>query len=268
MSSKGGKSSKKEDSPPGLTLDAISKLLDEHRNSLAAEFKTSFSAMEAKFDQVRETVEDHGQRLASLELATDDLSQRTDELEKLCSALRDSNAKLSAKVLDLENRSRRNNLRILGLPESTEDGRLTEFLANALCEMFGKDILPTPPELDRAHRSLGAKPKPGQRPRPIITRLHRYHIKDLLIREARRRGPLQYRGQQIRVVEDYSPEVSAQRAEYREVMCELYTQGLRPSLLFPARLRITLTSGERKWLRSVEEARKFVESLSPSPRSP
>ena len=270
MTSKSGKSGKKDDSSAtaSLTVDAISALLEQHRDTLAADFKTSFSQLEAKFDQVRFTVEDHGQRLASLELASDNLSQRVSELENKCSSLREDNSKLMAKVTDLEGRSRRQNLRILGLAESIESGRPTEFFSDLLCEVFGKETLPSPPEIDRAHRSLVAKPTPGQRPRPVIIRLHRYRIKDLLVREARRRGKLEYRGQQIRVVEDYSPEVVNQRAEYREAMSELYKRGLKPSLLYPARLRITLSTGEKKWLRSAGEARKYIDGLPTSAKPP
>lgn len=65
--------------------------------------------------------------------------------------------------------------------------------------MFGRDTLPSTPEIDRAHRLLAAKPAPGQRPRPVILQLHRFQVKELLIREATRRGKLDYRGQQIRI---------------------------------------------------------------------
>ncbi|KAG7511925.1 hypothetical protein JOB18_014560 [Solea senegalensis] len=169
MTSHRGKSGKRDDT--ALTMEAISELLGQHRQSLADDFKTSFNQLENKFDE-------HGQRLSSLELAADDLSQRVGFWK--------GDASISA---------------------------------------------------------------PGQRPRPVILCLHRYQIKDLLIHEARRRGKLEYRGQQIRVVEDYSPDVQSQRAEYRAVMADLYNRGLKPSLLYPARLSITLPSGDKKWLR-------------------
>lgn len=118
MVSKGGK---KEDASVSLTLEAITTLLEQHREALATEFKTSFSQVDSKLDQTRLAVEDHGQRVLSLELAADDLSQRVADLESICSTLRDDNARLKAKVTDLEN------IRILGLPESIESGRPTEF---------------------------------------------------------------------------------------------------------------------------------------------
>lgn len=77
------------------------------------------------------------------------------------------------------------------------------------------------------------------------------------MQEAHKKGELEYRGHKLRLYEDYSADVLKQRAEYKDVMAELYKRGLRPSLLFPAKLRITLQSGEKKWLTSVTEVLKF-----------
>ncbi|KAK7929596.1 hypothetical protein WMY93_005991 [Mugilogobius chulae] len=243
-----------------LTMEAISALLEKHRDTLSAEFKTSLTGLETKLDQYKLLVDDHDQRISSLELASDDLSQRVSELENVCSSLREDNAKLKAKLaVDLENRSRRQNIRILGLAESTERGRPTDFFSQFLQEIFGKDTLPSPPEIDRAHRTLAGRADPTRPPRPVILHLHRYQTKDLLIREARRRGKFDYHGQQIRVVEDYSAEVMSQRVQYRDVMAELYKRGLKPALLYPARLRLTLPSGTKKWVGSVDEAQRYVD---------
>lgn len=126
---------------------------------------------------------------------------------------------------------------------------------------MGEQILSSPPEIDRAHRALVAKLKQGGKPRAVIARPHCYQIKEAVMREARkRRGSLQYQDKPIAIYDDYSPEVVEQRAQYRGVMTELYNLGFKPSLLFPARLRITTKAGEQKWLPSVEEAKNFLGS--------
>lgn len=262
MPPKNAKYNKDEDAPTAsdsLTVEAMTVLLEQHRKSISTEFKTSLGAVDNKLDQIRSMVEDHGERISSLETFSNDAEQRLQDLESLCSSLREDNTKLATKVSDLEGRSRRQNIRILGLPENTETGNPPQFFSGLLTEVYGKETLPTPPEIDRAHRSLAAKPKPGDRPRPVILRLHRFQVKDLLVREARRRGKMEYRGHPIRIVEDYSPEVLSQRAEYRDAMTTLYKLGMRPALLFPARLRITLPNGEKKWLKSAAEARKYID---------
>ena len=115
--------------------------------------------------------------------------------------------------------------------------------------------------LDRAHRSLAPKPKQGERPRPVIVRFHDYQTKERVLREARRRrSELQYLGKQVAIFEDFSPDVMAQRAVYREVMSLLYKRGLKPSLRYPAKLYITASNGEKVLLSSVEKAKEYLSS--------
>ncbi|KAI4830889.1 hypothetical protein KUCAC02_002490 [Chaenocephalus aceratus] len=181
--------------------------------------------------------------------------QRLRILEEKCAVLADSNAKLAAKTADLEGRSHRNNIRIIGLPESIEGPRPTTLFSELLVELLGNETLQSPPELDRAHRAPAARPQPGTRPRPLILRLHRYQVKDLIVREARkRRGDLRYRGTPVQIYEDFTQEVLEQRAKYRDIMSKLYNLGLRPALLFPARLQITLGSRAKKRFPSPLEA--------------
>lgn len=70
---------------------------------------------------------------------------------------------------------------------------------------------------------------------------------------------MEYRGFTIQIVEDYSPEVLSQRAEYRDAIAALYMQGMWPALLYPTKLCITLPSGEKKWPKLVVEAHKYID---------
>ncbi|KAJ3581016.1 hypothetical protein NHX12_017161 [Muraenolepis orangiensis] len=102
--------------------------------------------------------------------------------------------------------------------------------------MFGDQVLQTPPELDRAHRTLGDKP------RPVIV------FTDIKPKSWTRRS----------AYEDYCPEVQEQRAAYRNVMAKLYNLGLRPALLYPAKLQITDKEANKKRFSSAEEAIAFI----------
>uniref|UniRef100_A0A087XD28 L1 transposable element RRM domain-containing protein n=1 Tax=Poecilia formosa TaxID=48698 RepID=A0A087XD28_POEFO len=222
-----------------ITIADISSLLSSQKEALSAEFKLSFESLNSTLDS-NATMTYHGQRICSLE----------DNVEKVCANLQKENEMLRAKVVDLEGRSRRQNIRIVGLPEHIEGPRPSSFFSKLLTEVLGKDTLPSPPEIARAHRTLAPKPAPGSRPRPVILRFHRFQEKDLIIREARKRGALSYQGHRIRFYDDYSPEVVKQRGEYSGAMTELHKRRYKPALLFPAKLRITLPNGDKKWLPS------------------
>lgn len=62
---------------------------------------------------------------------------------------------------DLENGSRRCNLRIHNLPEGSDDGQdPTNFISKLLKDVMGEGTFPSPTELERAHRTV--EPKPPQ----------------------------------------------------------------------------------------------------------
>ena len=160
MATKNAKQGKKDSTTTadatsgGVSMSALASLLEAHKTDLVTEFKTSFSALEAKIDLVQATVSSHGQRITSLETNADSVEERLLSLEATCTELTASTEKLKAKAADLEARSRRNNIRIIGLPESIEGPRPTDFFSKLLVQLLGDEKLPTPPELDRAHRSL------------------------------------------------------------------------------------------------------------------
>ncbi|KAL1246547.1 hypothetical protein QQF64_034592 [Cirrhinus molitorella] len=200
------------------------------RSLSCADFKASFETLDTKLDNIHSTVAAHGQRIDSLESGLTEVSERLELLEATCSGISKDNESLRAKLSDLEGRSRRQNVRIVGLPESIEGPRPTAFFSTLLVEVLGDQILSSPPELDRAHRTPAPKPAPGQRPRPVILRFHRYQVKDLVIRESRKKGVLIYQGHTIRIFDDYSPDVLKLRGEFKEAMAELYKRGLKPAL--------------------------------------
>ncbi|XP_056138321.1 uncharacterized protein tdrd12 [Lampris incognitus] len=102
----------------GTDMSTLTALLENLIVTISAEFKSAFSTFEAKLETIQTTVLDHEQRIGSLELNAEMISQSTQALETRCADLASNNVKLKAKVMDLEGRSRGNNIRIIGLPES------------------------------------------------------------------------------------------------------------------------------------------------------
>ncbi|CAL9697690.1 unnamed protein product [Knipowitschia caucasica] len=88
---------------------------------------------------------------SSLSLCTDDVETLKHTVERLSTKV----LALENKCEDLEGRSRHNNVRNVGLSE----------------QVFNLD---KDPVIDHAHRSMIPTPKQGERPRPVIARLHYY----------------------------------------------------------------------------------------------
>lgn len=157
-------------------VDLIASLA-ELKTSMLAEIKKSFDEVNGKLDGLQKTVNTHGERLNSLEDNTETFHQRLAEVEACCERLQADNTKVKSRLTEMEGRSRRNNVRLIGLPEGIEGPQPSGFFSQLLQDVFGPDTFPSPAELDRAHRSLAPKPGPGGKPRPVIICLHGY-LKD------------------------------------------------------------------------------------------
>lgn len=151
-----------------VTVATLTAMLTNHKVSLQAAFNTAFSKLETKLNNIQATLLDHQWHLSSLEDSATTTSRVMQAMESKITAVTEENTMLKAKLTDLESRSRRNNIRIVGLPEVIEGPQPTSFFFQFLLEVFVKGFLTSAPELERAHRMLAAKPGPGEKPRAVL----------------------------------------------------------------------------------------------------
>lgn len=237
-----------------MDLAAIIRELKELRK----ENQESFTDTKASLARLETSVTDVKQRLESLE-------QRTTEAESRISASEDAGfrhdrairyllkreATLTTICDDLQNRLRRNNLRIYQVLEDTEKEDMVGFVKQLI-----KTTLRLPDNLnlqiERAHRSLGSKPAPSAPPRSIIVRFLDYTVKEATLRQAWSQKQVMFQGKPIYFDQDYSPDVQKKRAKVREVIKQLKEKGVQARCRFPAQLRVNLDSGVKTFPSLVE----------------
>lgn len=132
-----------------------------------------------------------------LERACTDNCTELSKLDSTVNSLKAQVKLLSDKCEDLEGRSRRNNIRLIWVPEGLEGPPPTSFNAQLLRDILKLDETLL---LDRAHCSLRAKPKEGEVPRPFIIRVHYFHVRNEILQRAgeiSRASPLLYKGKKI-----------------------------------------------------------------------
>lgn len=101
------------------------------------------------FHKIQADIAQHDQRIEDLESRLQSWESSTEEMQTHIQTLLCDNKRLSEKIDDLENRSRRNNLRILGLPEDIPQHELVTICEKELPETLG---LPNICKVERAHR--------------------------------------------------------------------------------------------------------------------
>uniref|UniRef100_H3AF74 L1 transposable element RRM domain-containing protein n=1 Tax=Latimeria chalumnae TaxID=7897 RepID=H3AF74_LATCH len=152
------------------------------------------------------------------------------------------------RIQDLENRSRRNTIRVLGVPEEAEGNGVS---GPALLLTILQECLPLEAadsiEVERAHRTLGPRSPPDQQPRPIMARLLCFQDRERILRLARESGELYWRGGKIMIFPDMSRELAAQRKLFTPARHHCMELGLRYALQYPAVLRVTVNGRQRRF---------------------
>ncbi|XP_073497708.1 exosome complex component RRP46 isoform X2 [Phyllobates terribilis] len=175
-------------------------------------------------------------RTGEVETRVGEAEDRINKLTKSEEQFKQQISEVMAKNDDLENRSRRNNIRIVGLPEKTEGRDPTEFVEKWLRDQIGADSL-TKFYPQRAHRVPTQPQPPGKGPRVMIARLLHYRDGDIIIRKARECDEITMNGQWIGIYPDYSVAVQKQRMQFGGVKRRLRELGATYSM-FPAKLRV------------------------------
>ncbi|XP_059844498.1 uncharacterized protein LOC132404373 [Hypanus sabinus] len=143
-------------------------------------------SLDTKLQSQASDIQRHEDKLATLEKLIVEKVRTIEVLDKKVQSTLKTVDQYKFKITDLENRSRRQNLRIIGFPERVESGDLTEFFSKLLWEIFGDEGLQTKPVIDRAHR-VARFSSTTDKPRAVIVRLHYPREKELLIRLARKK---------------------------------------------------------------------------------
>ncbi|KAJ7991224.1 hypothetical protein DPEC_G00295110 [Dallia pectoralis] len=214
----------------------------------------------SSIDALRATVEAQGGRLKDMESGLSEYSDRLIRLEDTVSHLSKHNCRLQDKLDDLEFRSRRNNIRILNVPEKIELDDALAFVSALLLEVLGPSgVLSSAPKLGRAHR-LGRLPDDptNARPRPLICCLHDFQDRERILHQCDK-AQLFFSDGRIIIFPDMISSVSEKRATFLGVKRHLYDRKVRFSLRHPARLHVE-NSGERLVFDSAGEAQKWYDS--------
>lgn len=172
---------------------------------------------------------------------------------------------LKKKTVDEENRLRRSNLRVVGLPEDATLETYTEYM---LVQLFGRQTFSAAFVVERAHRVLPKKTPPGVPPRTFIMKLLNYRDCDAALKFARENGMLTVVNVAIAIYPDYS-EIS-QRSQFQTVRRKLRALSLPYAMIYPSRLRV-VDQGKVTFFCTPDEAYAWLEGRcpaeSPSPDS-
>lgn len=175
--------------------------------------------------------------------------------KEVITAMLKLHTKMEDKLLDLESRSRRDNIRIYGVPEEAEKESTTMVLFVENLLHGGLELTEDIPDLqiERAHRSVGPKPPVDAPPRSIIIKFLSFKTKETILRMAWQKKGFTWQENHINLDHDYPPQILKKRREYSEIRKVLKEKKVPFQTLFPARLHVRHDDGTKIY-DTIEEA--------------
>ncbi|KAK7879439.1 hypothetical protein WMY93_033851 [Mugilogobius chulae] len=227
----------------GMTdLDTVLREIKEFRR----EHTESFKELKDDIKKTNTRVEQAEQRIMESEERIQNIEDATLELLEL-------QKELKMRLIDQESRARRDNIRIHGVKEGSEDGSqsMAVFIESLLKENL--DLATLELNIERAHRSVGQRPPNDAPPRSIVVKLLSYKSKEAIITAAWRKKGFEFEGRKVIIDHDYAPEILRQRKAYTEAKKVLKEKKIRFQTPFPAKLRV-FYDGETQTYNSAAEA--------------
>ena len=162
----------------------------------------------------------------------------------------------------MQDNMKRNNIRIIGIPEGEEEGQGIE-------NLLGKVMMETLPNLMREKvtqiQETQRVPNKRNTKRPtarhIIMKMTKFQDTERILKAAREKQEVTYKGAPIILAADFSMETLQARREWQKIFQVMRTRGLQTRLLYPARLSVK-TEGQ---IKSFPDKRSLKECTSTKP---
>lgn len=215
-------------------------------------FKSELGAIGGRVDHIEDKMGDFA---ASHNTLIDAHNDQSDEITWLRS-----------KVADLEDRSRRNNIKIRGVPENVLPPQLQQY-AQDLIQTFLPNIPDNEIYIDRIHRLPKPAHLPDNIPRDVLMRVHFYQTKEQLMSAFRKNQQPPERFAHLQLFADLSQFTMQKRKALLPVTKALRNHDIPYRWGYPVKLTVT-HDGNTTVITDVEEGLKLLRSLDILPVRP
>lgn len=263
-----------------ITLQSIFDLVQQSKRDTVAHMDLKIDTLGSSLKKINDSLHMLGDQVTEVQQRVSANEDNIAELLKRISVLEKENAHLKKWTEDTENRSRRSNLRFIGIPEKAEGNNIHAFMSGLIPQLFGKVNFPLPPGIEICHRVGNVDNKENvtdKGPRPILVKFQNLRektkIKNLAkdkkdplvfkIMATNRDGSSTEKEVKVHIYPDYSAGVVKKRKEFDEVKKKFRDRDIEYGLFFPSTLRVT-HNGKSHYFRKPDDAEKFYNALDSS----
>uniref|UniRef100_A0A7N4NUD2 L1 transposable element RRM domain-containing protein n=1 Tax=Sarcophilus harrisii TaxID=9305 RepID=A0A7N4NUD2_SARHA len=245
--------------------EKVMNLREEVRNIVwgeIAKLNVGFEDVYGMVKIVQDKSKDISDETEALIKRIENLEQRNKEKDKYLAGQKQQKSAsyqedlsfIHAKLINIDDKMHRNNLRIIGLPEEDTTKTLTTMLQEVLqenCpELLDKNII------KEIHRSPPTKNPMLSTPRHVIVTFNNFSNKQQILKASRKKM-FKYGETTIRITEDYSTETKKQRREWNHIFQKAKELKLKPRMLYPSKLSLIINE-EHFIFHKKEEFEEFL----------
>uniref|UniRef100_F6ZG19 L1 transposable element RRM domain-containing protein n=1 Tax=Monodelphis domestica TaxID=13616 RepID=F6ZG19_MONDO len=164
------------------------------------------------------------------------------------------------KTDDLENHLRRDNSRIIGLPEDHDKRKSLDIILQEIIQENCPDILEQEGkvEIERIHRSPPTFNPQLTTPRNVIAKFKNYQTKEKILQTAKKK-PFRYHGNTVRITQDLAASTLKDQKAWNMIFRKARELGLQPRINYPSKLNLTIFLQGKVWsLNAIEEFQAFI----------
>ncbi|CAH2325774.1 Hypothetical predicted protein [Pelobates cultripes] len=203
----------------GILRGMLHEATSDIKSHVAAEITKQLEGLKADVATLTSKTDQAETRISKLTTTTAEHAQDIAYFHGKIATLEDN-------MEDLNNRSRRNNIWIRGLPETVTLEQLVPTL-KSIFKDIAPDLTSRDLELDRAHRALKPPNLNQATPRDVITCLHHFPAKEKLIQMARHKQP-KYKEHHLTFFQDLAPSTLKKRRDLKPLTLALQQHGYDP----------------------------------------
>ena len=164
-------------------------------------------------------------------------------------------------VRELQDNMKCENICIIVIPEGEEEQGTEKLFEKIMMENFLNLIREKVTQIQKTRRVPSKRNPKRPTARHIIIKMAKFQDKERILKAAREKQKVTYKGAPIRLATDFSMEMLHTRREWKEIFQVMKTKGLQPRLLHPATLSIKM-EGQ---IRSFPDKRSLKEYPSSKP---
>lgn len=225
-------------------------------SGFAADIKAAFSAAITDLKSSMLVLTD---KMATAEEEGRHRDKARHRLEKVTSSKSQHLIGINKHLEDLDNRGRRNNIRVRGIPESVDAEQITPALQRVFNSLLERPE-DTAIEFVRAHRALRARGPDNMPPRDIICCLQNFSLKEDIMRKACINDRIIFNSETIMLFYDLSQIMLKNCSALWPLLEKLREKDLCYTWRFPFALLVNY-NGKQHILRSPEDLPEFYQAL-------